>query len=177
MPLHDMEGPVPGPKAGGRKTALLTSELQDEIVKHLASGAFFDEVCRAVGLGRSTFWNWRDRGRRAKDRAEEGNTLDADEVTYMDFFMATEKARGMGTVLAHATIRKNFDKHWQAAAWYLERTNPRRYARRTWTEDEAPTGEELEDVPVPEEADEGAELEAVITFAKRWAEERDRRAS
>lgn len=172
MTLYEGEGPVPGPRYTGRR-GLLTAEMQDEIVRHLASGAFYDEVAQAVGIGASTIHGWRERGRRAAEKASTGADLDPAEVTYMDFWVAVEKARGEARVYAHATIRAAMRTHWQAAAWYLERTNPARYARWSKTGDELPTTEELEDAPAPEGVDEVAdEREAVLLYARRWVEER-----
>lgn len=156
---------------------LLTAALQDQIVQHLASGSFYDETMRAVGIGITTFYVWMEKGRQAKAKAEAGRDLEPNEVTYMDFEAAVEQARGRAAVHAHATIRAQMARDWRAAAWYLERTNPRRYARRTWTEDEPPTTEELEGAPDPEEVEQDADLDAVVTFAERWVAERARQAS
>lgn len=175
--MHQGEGPIPGPPAGGRRERLLTAALQDQIVMHLASGAFYDETAAAVGIGRTTFYSWLERGRRARDKAENGGDLDPNEVAFHGFAEAVEQARGRAQVHAHATIRAAMPRHWQAAAWYLERTNPRRYARRTWSEEEVPTTEELEDAPSVEQVDQDAELDAVVTFAERWVAERDRGAA
>jgi hypothetical protein len=174
MVMHEGEGPIPGPPAGGPRGLLLTAALQDQIVIHLASGAFYDETAKAVGIGSTTFYIWMQQGRQARDKAEAGRDLEPNEVMYMDFVAAVEQARGRATVHAHATIRAAMPRHWQAAAWYLERTQPRRYARRTWQEEEPPTAEELEAAPEVEAVDEEAEVEAVVTYAERWLAERGR---
>lgn len=155
---------------------LLTLELQDQIVQHLASGAFYDECARAVGIGKTTFYGWLARGRDARAKAERGVDLEPAEMTYMGFADAVEQARGRAQVHAHATIRAAMPRHWQAAAWYLERTNPARYGRWTRTQDEVPTTEELEDAPSLEEVDDGADVDAVVTYAERWLAERERDA-
>lgn len=176
MVMHEGEGPIPGPPAGGRRGRLLTAALQDQIVQHLASGSYYDETARAVGISVTTFYSWLAAGRRAQEDAEAGRDLEPNEISCMDFAAAVEQARSRATVHAHATIRAAMPRHWQAAAWYLERTNPRRYARRTWQEEEVPTPEELEDVPAVEEADQDSEMDAVVTYAQRWVEERRRAA-
>lgn len=176
MVMHQGEGPIPGPPAGGARDPLLTPELQDAIVQHLSSGAFYDEVAEAVGIGKSTIYEWKNKGRAANDKAMAGGDLTPREVTYLDFYKAVSQSRGRATVHAHAVIRAAMPRHWQAAAWYLERTNPRRYARRTWSEEEVPTTEELEDAPVME-ADQDADVDAVVTYAERWLADRNRSAS
>lgn len=139
-------------------------------------GAFYDEACKAVGIGNSTFYGWLNRGRRAIDKEAEGGDLEPSEVTYLDFAKAVEQARGRATVYAHATIRSAMTSHWQAAAWYLERTNPARYGRWMRQADEVPTTEDLENAPVAAAEEDEDALAAVVTFAKRWAEDRDRQA-
>ncbi len=156
---------------------MLTVELQDAIVSHLASGAFNDEAAKAVGVGKSTFYTWLGKGRDAAEKEENGGDLNPTELLYMGFSTAVEQARGRATVYAHATIRSHMAKTWQAAAWYLERTNPARYGRWMRTADEVPTTAELEDEPVLVADDEDAGLDAVVTYARKWAEERGRQAS
>lgn len=169
--------PIPGPPAGGRRERLLTQDLQDEIVRQLSSGAFYDEVAKAVGIGKSTFYAWLNRGRTAADKAAAGRMLEPHEVTYMGFAQAVEQARGISTVHAHATIRSAMARNWQAAAWYLERTNPARYGRWMRTAEEVPTTEDLEDAPTVAEEGDTTGREAVIIFAQRWLKERGREVS
>lgn len=171
------DGPIPGPPAGGRREPLLTQALQDEIVLHLASGAFYDEVAKAVGIGKSTFYNWLNRGRTAADKAATGRMLEPNEVTYMGFAQAVEKARATSTVHAHATIRSAMTRNWQAAAWYLERTNPARYGRWMRTAEEVPSTDDLEDAPSMAEEGDASGREAVIIYAQRWLQERGREAA
>ncbi len=141
-------------------------------MSHLASGAFYDEVSKAVGIGKSTFYSWLNKGRLAAAKADTGRMLEPHEVQYMDFAAAVEAARGRATVHAHATIRTAMTRNWQAAAWYLERTNPARYGRWMRTAEEVPTTEDLEDAPTAVEEDDTSEREAVVVYAQRWMAER-----
>lgn len=157
-----------------RRDRMLTVELQDALVSHLASGAFQDEAAKACGVGKSTFYDWMRKGRDAQDKEAGGRDLNPTELLYLGFVTAVEQARGRATVYAHATIRSAMTKHWQAAAWYLERTNPARYGRWMRTADEVPTTAELEDEPSAVGGDDDANLDAVVTFAQRWAEDHGR---
>jgi transposase len=41
----------------GRKTKL-TPKLQEEIIKYVEAGNYAKDACQAVGIGRSTFYDW-----------------------------------------------------------------------------------------------------------------------
>jgi hypothetical protein len=54
----------------------------------------------------------------------------ANELRYIQFLQAVEKARSDAVVRNLTIIQKAAnDGQWQAAAWYLERTNPKKWGR------------------------------------------------
>ena len=165
------------PSKMGRRIESISYAGREEVrcIKVAAPDSLY-VVQNHVVTHNTTFYDWKNKGRLANEKAEAGGDLSPREVTYLDFFKAVSQARGRATVHAHATIRAAMTRHWQAAAWYLERTNPRRYARRTWSEEEVPTTEELEGAPTME-ADTDTDVDAVVTYAERWLAERDRSAS
>lgn len=101
----------------GRPTKL-TSELQAEIVRVLRGGAYVEDACGYVGIHKGTFYDWMERGH-------------AGEELYADFTDAVEKARSEAVIRNVAIVQKAADDSWQAAAWWLERTRPDQYGRRT----------------------------------------------
>lgn len=103
----------------------LSAEVHAEIVKRLASGCSIDVAAAAVGVSRRSVFAWLERGRAAADAEK----VPASEQPFVEFMHAVDKARAEVEVLALATIMNAARKGaWQAAAWYLERTNPEEYA-------------------------------------------------
>lgn len=96
----------------------LTPELQDQMCNVLRTGVFIDAACHYVGISPATYYNWTDRGR-------------AGEEPFAEFLEAVEKARASATVRALTLVQKAAEDSWQAAAWYLERSHPDQFGRRT----------------------------------------------
>lgn len=100
----------------------LTPEIQESIVKLLEAGNFIETTCEALRLGRRTFNDWMDRGARDAD--------DEVESEHREFYEAVQQARARAESTAVAVIFQAMPDHWQAAAWYLERTRPKKWARK-----------------------------------------------
>ena len=103
----------------GRPTKL-DMKSAEAIVAALAVGAPVRSACKAAGIGATTFKTWMSRGK-----------SDAPEDAPFRAFRATVKrANAMAQVHALTTLNKAMRNHWQAAAWYLERTDPKRWGRK-----------------------------------------------
>lgn len=105
----------------GRPTKL-TPEVQEEILRGIRAGAYPEVAAQRVGVSRTAFYEWMQRGRQAREAGE------AD--LYADFADAVEQAKGHAETKAVAVVLKAADKSWRAAAWWLERTRPRRYGQK-----------------------------------------------
>ena len=46
---------------------LLTPELREALCSHLAQGADVKTACEAVGISRSSYYSWREQGKKARD--------------------------------------------------------------------------------------------------------------
>ena len=104
----------------GRPTKL-TPELQTALIKALSSGAFIEAACEYVGIDPGTYHRWMAKG------AEE----DTDPV-YGEFREAIKAARAAVTLrMAGRVLEAADDGSWQAGAWWLERSFPDQYGRRT----------------------------------------------
>lgn len=98
----------------------------DAIVHLLGRGLYVEDAAAIAGVARSTAFDWIARGEEWIGSEE----VPENERVYLDFSVAVEKARAEAREVALGTIRKAAaDGQWQAAAWYLERTAPNRYAR------------------------------------------------
>jgi hypothetical protein len=124
------------------------------LVQVLADGNYTATACQYVGIGESTFYEWRERGQREVERldmqgldgeamAQEaccGDTVealdrcpepfDSDEWAFVVFKYQAERARARAEVSTLKLISKAADTSWRAAAWFLERTRPERYGLR-----------------------------------------------
>ena len=103
----------------GRPTKL-TLELQEELTRALTGGAYIEDACAYVGLGVTTFYRWMNEAQ-AEDATDE----------LREFREAVEKARAQAVIRNIAFVQRAAEDSWQAAAWWLERTRPDHYGRRT----------------------------------------------
>jgi len=135
-PVQEKSKVIKRVKTGGRVT-LLTPERQETILEALKTGCYVETACLYAGVATPTVYNWFDRGRRERERlalSEHGTTL-ATEVIYLDFLEAVEKARAEAELRAVAQIQKAASLGtWQASAWYLERSSPKRWGRKDYSE-------------------------------------------
>lgn len=107
----------------GRPTKL-TPELQETICGILMNGNHIITTCDFVGISEKTFYDWLHRGERNSPADQAGG--------YTEFYQAVKKAQASAEVLSVARIRQAGDEgNWQAHAWFLERSNPKRWGRRS----------------------------------------------
>lgn len=95
----------------------LTPEIQTRVVNLLRVGNFVEVAMEAVGISKETFYAWVKRGE------EEGDGI------YFEFATSVKSARAQAEGRAVAVIAKAAEHHWQAAAWFLERSAPARWGR------------------------------------------------
>jgi hypothetical protein len=120
---------------------------------------YLDDACRIAGIGYSTAQLWLRHGRdaRAIIAEHDGDTshLTGNQPDYLAFLDAVESARACATQRALATINAAAaNGQWQAAAWYLERTQPAKYGRNRQDADDTPADSEV----TPEQLDAARDL-------------------
>lgn len=130
--------------AGGRPT-LFDSQKAGQILLALRAGNYVETAAAFAGVTKQTVYNWLKRGAR---RTKAGLPFRGEEA-YAEFFDAVEKAKATAEVNAVALIQTAAKKNWQAAAWYLERTN-RKWAR---VEKHELTGADGDPLPQPQAGD------------------------
>lgn len=120
----------PRPRAPLGRRTLLTPEVQEAIVTAVGVGAYLDDAASTAGIGPSTLHLWMATGRQARERSDAGEALTDREALCLEFMEAVEKARADASLRnIHIIQRAAQEGTWQAAAWYLERTNPRKWGR------------------------------------------------
>lgn len=113
----------------GRPT-LLNEATAEMITNAIRLGMYLDDAAAVAGIHRNTLGNWLTWGREAEAKLENGDELTDRDRLYWDFLGAVEKARA-DAVLRNLNViqRAAQDGSWQASAWFLERTNPRKWGR------------------------------------------------
>ena len=99
----------------------LEPELQTRILTYIRAGAYLETAAAAAGINRTTLHRWLKRG-------AEG------EQPFADFSDAVEKTLAEAEIRDLARIDKAAETQWAAAAWKLERRNPRMWGRREYNE-------------------------------------------
>lgn len=100
------------------RPSTLTPELQTEFIKCLQQGNYASTCCHSLGIPEGTYANWINKG----NKAQSGR--------FKEFSVACKKARAKAIRGYVDVIKKAADEGvWQAAAWYLERTQPKFYGR------------------------------------------------
>ena len=113
----------------------LTPKVQTKIVRMIRRGSSWECAALSAGIDRRTLFNWRKRGQ------------DEPSGPLYDFFSALESARAQGEAAALRLIHKAAKERWQAAAWWLERAFPDRWAPRQKREITGPGGGPIEITP------------------------------
>ena len=122
------------PRTRGRPT-VLTADVQDRIVTAIRAGSYLDDAAAYAGISRAVVFRWLAQGKDAQQRHEAGETLTDFETILIDFVDAVENARAQAVIRNVGIIQSAAqDGQWQAAAWYLERTNPRKWGRHETVE-------------------------------------------
>ena len=99
----------------------ITYELIDAISEDIAQGFSFDQAALNNGISSTSFFRWKQKG------------LDSEsEVIYRDFTKAVGAAAEFSESEALQLVRSaaKIDRNWKAAAWFLERRFPEKYAKR-----------------------------------------------
>lgn len=122
---------APRAKRGRGRPSKFTPEIRVKIVEAIEAGNYVETSVQYAGITKSTFYAWLDKGTSERDRllADPDATPDPKMADYLEFADAIERAQASSEVRAVAIIQKAAFTTWQAAAWWLERTRPKRYAR------------------------------------------------
>ena len=88
--------------------------------------AIFD----VLGISKTTYYDYLDQAETYRRKAK----LTPDQKLIMDFSDSIKKGRAERENEAISTIQKAADKSWQAAAWYLERSNPEDWGQKIKTD-------------------------------------------
>ena len=113
----------------GRKNKL-TKEVIETLSNWLKLGYYQEDAAVMSGIGESTFYKWMKDARSFYEEEKEPET-ENDELL-IELIEAVKKARAEAEGAHIRNIRRAADNGmWQASAWFLERSHPKKWGRRT----------------------------------------------
>ena len=108
--------------------------MRERVVTLVRQGQTYETAARLAGISRDTLFEWRRRGQTAVERRAGGEQVDAAELVFLAFADAVSAARAEAEAEAVDVIWSAMPRDWRAAAWYLERSVPEHWGRRSHTE-------------------------------------------
>ena len=115
------------------RPSILNEEMANAIIDLLKRGNYLATAAAYVGITPASITAWVRKGNTLSFEAED-RELDETEQLFVWFAVEVEKARAWAEIKSVEKIRQAANETWQAAAWYLERTNPRDWGRVSRTE-------------------------------------------
>jgi hypothetical protein len=97
----------------------------------LASGSFITEAANAVGIHRTSIAEWIARGQKALNEFGDLESVPECERVYAEFAYKAARTRARARVQALSAIRVAGETDWHANAWFLERTAPTLFGKRS----------------------------------------------
>jgi len=119
----------------------LTPDVIEDICNWLKLGYYQEDAATMAGISTSTFYDWMKKGDEGQKALESGvssslpATQEDGEVEVVDMFQefseAVKKARAEAEGAHLRNIRRAADNGtWQASAWWLERSFPKKWGKR-----------------------------------------------
>ena len=114
------------------------SKLDDQTMKRLSQGLKIGlsqkKAAVYAGISETTFYRWRQRAFEIDDACNGNPDLikNADDLELWEFWESIKKARVEGEISHLAVITDAANNGvWQASAWFLERSNPKEWGKRS----------------------------------------------
>lgn len=101
-----------------------TEAVRLAIVESLKVGNFARTACDLAGVNTSTYHDWINRGEAEADNESSEYAQFARDVAHA---RATAESKALGVIQKAA-----FDGDWKAAAWFLSKAYPERWAEQDW---------------------------------------------
>lgn len=115
-----------------RKPPKLDDPKVEALLQALNAGHYVERASRMSNISLTTIYRWLDEGKKERESVENGDEPTTRGQSYLQLAEAIQKAREAAAHRAMLTIQKAAqDGTWQAAAWFLERTDKEHYGRYT----------------------------------------------
>jgi len=113
-------------------TPSVTDPKVKNVISALSAGHYMERAARLSGVNPSTVYIWKAKGEEERKRVDKGEPETESGQKYLKILEEIDKAQEQAAHRAMVTIQKAAqDGSWQAAAWYLERTDAKHYGRKT----------------------------------------------
>jgi hypothetical protein len=122
-------------------------DVAAKIIAFIRRGNTIETAARCAGIHRDTFYDWMKRGRKGQSG-------------YREFADQVDTAVAQAEALHVEVLREASKDDWRAAAWILERRNPRDWARQDRTVVTGPGGGPIQTIDVTKLSDD--ELQALL---------------
>jgi len=124
---------------GGPKPMTVEHPRFRKLIDALAAGNYMNIACKHAGIAESTVYKWLAEAREELQNLDEQDADGAVKHRVVEMAEAIEVARAEAETRNVFLIQKAAsDGTWQAAAWWLERTSPKRWGRFVRTEISGP---------------------------------------
>jgi hypothetical protein len=136
-----IEGTVVNRNLDGTFKPILDDTARAKIMEALQAGSYTDAAVAYAGVSRSQFYTWLNLGNDVRDRLtiNPDLTLTPHEQQCLELLDAVEQSKASAEVAAIGVIRRAAREGvWQAAAWWLERTQPSKWGRVMREPDSSP---------------------------------------
>jgi len=136
----------------------LTYKLIEDISNWLKMGYYQEDAAVMVGISPSTYYEWMKKGEKVTEEADKKMLESGEEVKndivldddieildiFQEFSEAVKKARAEAEGAHIRNIRRASDNGvWQASAWWLERSFPKKWGKRSTLEIGGEDGEPI----------------------------------
>lgn len=116
----------------GAKPPSLNDERVKNLLAALNTGHYMSRACSIANIAPSTVYWWLDEAKKIQTNKDNGKDVSTRDEAYL---LVAEKINQAKEAAAHRALHTiqlaASAGTWQAAAWYLERTDPNHYGRRT----------------------------------------------
>ena len=126
-------------KSGGPKPITVNDPKFQRLIEALTAGNYMNIACQYAGIGESTVYRWLADARDELAAINSGEKPDPDKARLIEMADQIDSARAEAETRNVFMIQKAAKEGtWQAAAWWLERTAPKRWGRYVRTEISGP---------------------------------------
>lgn len=108
----------------------MNAEQLEQLIKFIKSGVDLDVAANIVGIGMPVVYALLDRGRVEEERRylEAKGKVSKETEMCLDFYKKLKAAKAEAIAHIQQSVFTAAKEEWRAAAWWLEKENPRKYA-------------------------------------------------
>lgn len=108
----------------------MTKDQLEEIIRNIQRGVDLDVAANLAGVSMSIIYAILERGKLEEERRfleGKGRVPKEKEFAY-DFYVRLKSAKASAVAQVQSSLFAAAQEEWRAAAWWLEKDNPRKYS-------------------------------------------------